>query len=53
MTKPWTPRALSAPSRFSASARVKVGSYATRAEAEKRLGALKARGVQGFVTDAR
>jgi len=33
--------------------RVKVGAFATRAEAEKRLAALKAKGVQGFVTDGR
>ena len=33
--------------------RVKIGSFATRAEAEHRLASLKARGVAGFVTDAR
>jgi DedD protein len=33
--------------------RVKVGSFPSRAEAEKRLAALKAQGVKGFVTDGR
>jgi cell division septation protein DedD len=32
--------------------RVKVGSFATRAEAERRLEALRRDGVKGFVTDA-
>jgi DedD protein len=33
--------------------RVRLGSFATRAEADRRLAELKARGVQGFVTDGR
>jgi DedD protein len=33
--------------------RIKVGAFASRGEAERRLASLRARGVQGFVTDGR